>query len=133
MGRLRQVLVNLLNNAVKFTDSGEVEVTVDASTPGTGGPWPERTLTFTVRDTGVGIAPEHHDKLFRPFSQVDDSTTRRHGGTGLGLAICKNLVHMMGGGISLASEPGKGSTFDLRTAIWRAHRVRGPGGGAAVD
>ncbi len=123
-GRLRQVLVNLLNNAVKFTDSGEVEVTVDASTPGTGGPWPERTLTFTVRDTGVGIAPEHHDKLFRPFSQVDDSITRRHGGTGLGLAICKNLVHMMGGGISLASEPGKGSTFVF--TIWARTEFAAP-------
>ena len=115
-GRLRQVLVNLLTNAIKFTDAGEVEVSVDASTPGTGGPWPERTLTFTVRDTGLGIAAENHDKLFRPFSQIDDSMTRRHGGTGLGLAICKNLVTMMGGGISLASELGKGSTFVF--TIW---------------
>jgi CheY-like chemotaxis protein len=123
-GRLRQVLVNLLTNAIKFTDSGEVEVTVDASIAGTGGPWPERTLTFTVRDTGIGIAPEHHDKLFRPFSQVDDSITRRHGGTGLGLAICKNLVHMMGGGISLASEPGKGSTFVF--TIWARTEFAAP-------
>jgi len=114
-GRLRQVLSNLIGNAIKFTDRGEVEVTVrrqpltdDAMSPGA----PETCLLeFAVRDTGIGIAPENHARLFRAFSQVDDSTTRRYGGTGLGLAICRNLVELMGGAIGLESEPGCGSTF----------------------
>jgi CheY-like chemotaxis protein len=114
-GRLRQVLSNLIGNAIKFTDRGEVEVTVrrqpladEAMSPGA----PETCLLeFAVRDTGIGIAPENHARLFRAFSQVDDSTTRRYGGTGLGLAICRNLVELMGGAIGLESEPGCGSTF----------------------
>ncbi|MBL9212832.1 MAG: response regulator [Opitutaceae bacterium] len=114
-GRLRQVLSNLIGNAIKFTDRGEVEVTVrrlpltdDGAPPGA----PETCLLeFAVRDTGIGIAPENHARLFRAFSQVDDSTTRRYGGTGLGLAICRNLVELMGGAIGLESEPGRGSTF----------------------
>jgi PAS domain S-box-containing protein len=113
VSRLRQVIVNLVNNAVKFTHHGEVEVQaralrVDPDLPGTA---PHCVLEFAVRDTGIGIAPEHHAKMFRPFSQADDSTTRRYGGTGLGLAICKNIVELMGGGISFTSEPGQGSRF----------------------
>ena len=101
-GRLRQVLVNLIGNAVKFTDHGEVTVTMARAAC---------TLVVTVRDTGIGIPAEHHTKLFRAFSQIDESTTRRYGGTGLGLAICHNLVGLMGGTIRVDSAPGQGSTF----------------------
>lgn len=107
-GRLRQVLINLVNNAVKFTEIGEVEVTVSARLRSA----PEWELTFTVRDTGIGIDTALYDRLFHPFSQLENSdTTRRYGGTGLGLAISSNLVQLMGGKIDLQSEPGVGSTF----------------------
>jgi PAS domain S-box-containing protein len=127
-GRLRQMLVNLVNNAVKFTVAGEIEVRVRAFdvrpepvAPASATARVEAVptaaqscaLEFTVRDTGIGIAPEHHGKLFKPFSQVDDSTTRRFGGTGLGLAICKNIVGLMGGRIGFVSEQGRGSTFTI--------------------
>lgn len=116
-GRLRQVLVNLIGNAVKFTERGEVEVGItlvpaDQAARLRARLSPEEAwLQFTVRDTGIGIAPQHHAKLFRPFTQVDESTTRRYGGTGLGLAICRNLVELMGGTIGVASEVGAGATF----------------------
>ncbi len=121
-GRLRQVLVNLVGNAVKFTDRGEVEVQVrqipleardGAAAPGAG----PRILEFTVRDTGIGIAPEHQGRLFKPFSQVDETTTRRYGGAGLGLAICKNLVTLMGGAIEMTSVAGVGSTFRFTVCV----------------
>jgi PAS domain S-box-containing protein len=107
--RLRQVLNNLVDNAVKFTDHGGVVVSVKSS---------EITndlveLTFTVRDTGIGIAPEEMGKLFKTFSQVDGSSTRRHGGTGLGLVISKQLVEMMGGKMWVESEKNQGSTFSF--------------------
>jgi PAS domain S-box-containing protein len=105
-GRLRQVLTNLIGNAVKFTASGEVEVTL--ATRSVGADW---ELDFMVRDTGPGIAPEQQQLLFKPFTQIDSASTRQHGGTGLGLAICRNLVQMMGGRISVESRPGEGSTF----------------------
>jgi PAS domain S-box len=115
VNRLRQVVVNLVNNAVKFTADGEVEVrlrTLPLPARAASTPTPsECLLEFSVRDTGIGIPAEHHEKIFRPFSQVDESTTRRYGGTGLGLAICKNIVELMGGTISFASEPNRGSTF----------------------
>jgi len=114
VGRLRQVLVNLLSNAVKFTLAGEVEVRVSSKSdgPNSSEATPGFTvLEFSVRDTGIGIAPQHHDKIFKPFTQVDESTTRRFGGTGLGLAICKNIVELMAGTVAFESEPGKGSTF----------------------
>jgi len=105
--RLRQVLVNLLNNAVKFTDSGEVCLTVSQLSRSEQG----CELQFSVRDTGIGISQEQIDRLFQAFTQGDTSTTRRFGGTGLGLVISRRLVEMMGGNIWLESTPGKGSTF----------------------
>lgn len=106
--RLRQVLTNLVGNAIKFTQHGEIFVKVELVERQQDGP---AVLRFTVRDTGIGIAKEHRDRLFKAFSQVDASTTRRYGGTGLGLAICKRLVEMMGGDIGVTSEPDRGSSF----------------------
>ncbi len=107
--RLRQILVNLLTNAVKFTPAGEVAVTVS----GRALQGARREIHFAVRDTGIGIPRERFDRLFRVFSQVDASTTRRYGGTGLGLAICLRLSELMGGSIWAESEPGQGSTFHV--------------------
>jgi signal transduction histidine kinase/DNA-binding response OmpR family regulator len=104
--RLRQVLVNLITNAVKFTQKGEVVVSVRKVTSGN-----PLILRFEVRDTGIGIAPEKVGRLFQSFRQADETTTRKYGGTGLGLAICKRLVEMMGGDIGVQSAPGHGSTF----------------------
>lgn len=119
IGRLRQVLVNLLNNAVKFTPDGEVEVQVRALAPrpSPDDGVPQSVLEFSIRDTGIGIDAQHHGRIFRPFSQVDESTTRRFGGTGLGLAICKNIVELMGGSISFVSAPGTGSTFKFTIQV----------------
>ncbi|MEZ4591320.1 MAG: PAS domain S-box protein [Chloroflexota bacterium] len=112
IGRLRQVLVNLLSNAIKFTDAGEVKLTVSQSPQAADNAHPDKlVLQFSVQDTGIGILPEQLDRLFKSFSQVDASATRKHGGTGLGLAISKQLVEMMGGHIWLESEFGRGSTF----------------------
>jgi PAS domain S-box-containing protein len=126
-GRLRQMLVNLVGNAVKFTEVGGVSVTVrvrsretgpDGAAPaGAGQVAPPGsdggtvTLEFSVADTGIGIAPDQHAKLFKPFTQIDATSTRKYGGTGLGLAISRNLVRLMGGDISFTSESGRGSTF----------------------
>ncbi len=111
--RLRQVLVNLVNNAIKFTEEGEVVVSVQAERMDE-----ERyRYHFMVRDTGIGIAEEHLERLFKSFSQVDASTTRKYGGTGLGLAISKHLVEMMGGRIWVESEVGKGSTFHFTILV----------------
>jgi signal transduction histidine kinase/CheY-like chemotaxis protein/HAMP domain-containing protein len=114
--RLKQVLLNLLNNAVKFTDEGEVLMIV---TPAAGVAGPEKgvPILFAVRDTGIGIPEDRMDRLFRSFSQVDASTTRRFGGTGLGLAISQRLVERMGGTISVTSEVGAGSTFFFEIAL----------------
>lgn len=110
--RVRQVLVNLLSNAIKFTDEGEVVLSVGASQLGVDAGADGRfLLQFSVKDTGIGVAAEHFDRLFKSFSQVDTSTTRKYGGTGLGLAISKQLVEMMGGHIGVESQYGQGSTF----------------------
>lgn len=106
--RLRQVLVNLLSNGVKFTESGEVEVSVSSVPKGD-----LHTISFSVRDTGIGIPAERMDRLFKSFSQVDTSTTRKFGGTGLGLVISRKLTEMMGGRIQVDSEVGVGTTFSF--------------------
>ena len=111
--RIRQILVNLLSNAVKFTHQGEVFVAVD------GEPVDHQThrIRFSVQDSGIGIAPEHLPRLFQSFSQVDASTTRKYGGTGLGLAISKRLAELMGGSVSVQSEPGHGSLFQVTVLV----------------
>ena len=110
-GRLRQLLLNLVGNAVKFTEQGEVVLRVTAAGGSDDQGSPDRRLRFEVVDTGIGIDPDQLERLFDPFSQADVSTTRRYGGTGLGLAICAQLVDLMGGQIGATSEPGAGSTF----------------------
>lgn len=107
-GRLRQVLLNLTGNAVKFTDQGEVELLVSKQQEL---PGKELLLRFEVRDRGIGISPEHQQRIFAPFEQADLSTTKKYGGTGLGLAISSRLVQLMGGEIGLESVAGQGSTF----------------------
>jgi len=115
--RLTQVLTNLLNNAVKFTDQGEVVVKVDLAESHDSD---RINLTFTIQDSGVGMSDEQCQQLFQPFTQVDSSSTRRHGGTGLGLSICRHLVTLMGGSIAVASAPGMGSSFSFTVPFTRA-------------
>jgi CheY-like chemotaxis protein len=101
------VFLNLVSNAIKFTDQGRVTVSIHTERKTKD----EALLRFSVTDTGIGIAPESHAKVFETFEQADNSTTRRYGGTGLGLAICSRLVEMMKGRIGVESEVGRGSTF----------------------
>jgi len=108
--RLRQVLVNLLGNAIKFTEQGEVVVRVRRDSDPT-------VLHLSVSDTGIGISPEKLQMIFERFTQVDASTTRKYGGTGLGLAICKQVVILLGGEIGVDSTPGQGSTFSFSLPI----------------
>jgi len=113
--RLGQILINLANNAVKFTDSGEIVVSTELVNKN-----PDSvTLKFSVSDTGIGLTREQKARLFQSFTQADNSTTRKYGGTGLGLTICKCLTEMMGGRIWVLSEPGKGSTFSFTADFGR--------------
>jgi two-component system sensor histidine kinase/response regulator len=106
-GRLRQILINLVGNSIKFTERGEIVLTVDEESEAPG----VSCLHFVVKDTGVGVPPEKQERIFEAFSQADGSMARKYGGTGLGLTICKRLVEMMNGRIWMESEPGKGSSF----------------------
>jgi CheY-like chemotaxis protein len=121
-GRVRQVLLNLASNAVKFTDSGEVAIRATAAEHGSG----TVMITCEVRDTGIGIDPGDQARLFQSFMQADASTTRRYGGTGLGLAICSRLTEAMGGTIGLKSAPGDGSTFWFSIPLSVAQRAETP-------
>jgi two-component system chemotaxis sensor kinase CheA len=106
--RFTQCVANIVNNAIKFTETGHVFINISTSERG------ENTfIVFEVEDTGVGIAPEHHQKIFESFVQEDGSMSRRYGGVGLGLTISRNLVKLLGGNITLKSEKGKGSTFTI--------------------
>ena len=106
--RLRQILLNLLSNACKFTKEGEVALR--GRRVSDGGHW----IELSVSDTGIGMTPEQQAKLFEEFTQADSSTARQYGGSGLGLAITRKLARMMGGDVTVTSEPGKGSVFTVR-------------------
>ncbi len=123
--RLRQILVNLVGNAVKFTVRGGIKVTVAVD--------PDGGMSFAVADTGPGIAPAKQEQIFQPFTQVDTSTTRTHGGTGLGLTICRRLVEMMGGRIHLESEEDRGSRFTARLPLPEVARESVAASGDAHD
>ncbi len=115
--RVRQILYNLVSNGLKFTERGRVDVTVSRK---------RGTLRLTVRDTGIGVAPQNLAGLFKKFEQADASTTRRYGGTGLGLAICEDLVAMMGGAITVASTLGEGTTFTVDLPLKRVAAAPAP-------
>ncbi|MDD5248929.1 MAG: response regulator [Rhodocyclaceae bacterium] len=114
-GRIRQILTNLIGNAIKFTRAGSVELRVGAASASAA----QVVLRLEVADTGIGIAPDRIDKIFLPFEQADSSTTRKYGGTGLGLSIAKQLVEMMGGRISVVSAENRGATFAFTLALER--------------
>lgn len=130
--RLRQILNNLVSNAIKFTHQGEVVIQAELMQETT----THVQLRLSVRDTGIGIPKEAQAKLFQPFTQVDASTTRKYGGTGLGLAICKQLTELMGGKIFLESEEGRGSTFSVELTLERqpyVHQLSQPAVRIPVD
>jgi len=119
--RISQVLINLVSNAIKFTEEGGITLEVGAGTARPGDQPGMQRVLFRVRDTGIGIAADRLDRLFKIFSQVDASTTRRYGGSGLGLAICQKLVELMGGAIHVESTPGRGSIFSFELPLALAH------------
>ncbi|TDE17332.1 response regulator [Dyadobacter psychrotolerans] len=121
--RLRQVLINLVGNAMKFTEKGEVCLFVTKEDVGNAN---DLRINFAVRDTGIGIPDSKLDKLFKAFSQVDSTTTRKYGGTGLGLAISARIVELMGGDISVVSEPGAGSTFSFTVKTSKGIKILAP-------
>ena len=122
-GKLRQILVNLIGNALKFTHDGEVTVKCALSPTTVQDGW---TLDFLVKDTGIGIPQEKQSKLFNPYAQADQSISNEYGGTGLGLAICKMLVQAMGGEIALQSEQGKGTAFSFHILVGVAQEPEPP-------
>jgi signal transduction histidine kinase/ActR/RegA family two-component response regulator len=122
--RVRQIIFNLISNALKFTEHGQVRVTVGSS---------DGDIILKVRDSGIGITPAQLDQLFQKFEQADASTTRRYGGTGLGLAICRELAQLMGGDITAASVPGEGATFTVRLPLSKAAAQPGKAPVAAVS
>ena len=118
--RLRQILLNLVNNAIKFTERGEVRISIalqDADAP-------EPRLSINVRDTGIGMTQDQRDRLFRAFTQADESMSRRFGGTGLGLTISRSLARMLGGDVTVQSQPGLGSCFNVHVATGSLQGVR---------
>ena len=117
--RLKQIIINLIDNAIKFTEQGSVKIAVRALADQD----PQQHLRFEIADTGIGLTPEQAERLFHPFVQADSSTTRRFGGTGLGLTIAKRLVELMGGEIGVQSEPGRGSTFWFTLRLAADERV----------
>ncbi len=127
--RLRQILTNLVGNAVKFTEAGEVKVTLEPGpvTPDT--PEDEIMVVGSVRDTGIGIDPEKLEELFDAFTQSDSSVNREYGGTGLGLAICRTLARLMGGEVEAESIPGEGSIFHFRVRLKKSGKLKPAGGG----
>jgi len=121
--RLRQIIVNLVGNAIKFTDSGAITLSVAKESQD-----PEHvTLRFSVKDTGIGIPLEKQKEIFSSFTQADNSVTRKYGGTGLGLTISRRLVELLGGRIWVESEPGIGSTFHFTARLGLATEASGPG------
>jgi len=136
-GRLRQVLLNLVDNAIKFTERGKVAVEVAVETPveptAAAQECDDCVLKVTIRDTGIGIPREKQAKIFRAFEQEDSSTTRKYGGTGLGLTIAAQLVALMGGRISVDSEPGQGSTFSFTARLARLKQAASSMDAASAD
>lgn len=142
-GRLRQVLLNLLGNAIKFTEKGEVRLTVEPlagpAAEGAGSPdrspasGPSAAIRFSVHDTGIGVPADKLDLIFERFTQVDASTTRKYGGSGLGLTISKRLAELMGGRIWVESEAGRGSTFSFAVPLPPAAPPSPPVAAPSVD
>ena len=132
VARLRQIITNLLGNAVKFTDKGHIYIEVSGEQIDKDGPTPEYRLDFQIEDTGIGIPAESQKKIFEKFSQVDSTAARKHEGTGLGLAISASLVKIMGGNISVESEKGEGSTFRFSIHL-PTHEAKKPASPLPVD